>query len=811
MTDTIKITALSQIGTNIPASTLTPVVDMAGTPTTKKATIANIANAILSEAGNTYAYAAKANIANVAGLAGVVSNAAQPNITSVGTLTGITSTGVANFTGASNVALGPVGNIRITGGSSGQVLSTNGTGTLSWVNQSGGGGTPGGSDGQVQFNDSGAFGGDAGLTFNKASNDLAVAGNVITESIQSPDGSNVTITAGTPGPAFIFTIGGALEIPGGHLLESNQEGEFELKSNQGLVISTDIANADLHFTFATDGQIYCPANANFQGTRVNIGPDSGNFELTDPTLVISASSNTYVQAGLINQNPIGSSDWVAYGANGSDAGAWTDFGFTGHDFDDPNYTITGEGDGYVFVQGYANGHGNSSLVLATGENGNVKDIIFATGGFTTANEFGKISHAENSLKLTRAGSSLEFADGTFAQDNIEGTGNFGFEMPANVGFGILANAGNSEWKFGSDGNLTTPSNLVIGANIGGGSSIYQFDAPLQVIGEGANSAVIVGWTANSSGPEDVVAIAFNNPLANGASNLVMGVGNNSTTVNYWTFANDGTTTFPTLTVDLHNGGNQTAQTLQFGDSTQQAIITGPTPSANINAQRLIIQGQRASGTGEGGDVYFWAGDADLYGGDIKIYAGDADNVSAGYGGYVNIEGGRGFDQGGYVRMTAGQSSNGQGAYAQIVGGYGVSGGDATVTGGYGSAGPGGNINLNAGQSGNGLSEYGNVNISAGASTWTLDNSGNTTIPGNLIAESASPAPYLSGFGTATFGINVVTTPVPYSTLVAVAGARAFINDGNLVSAGGGSFGAQVSGGGSNICPVWSDGTNWYIG
>ena len=57
--------------------------------------------------------------------------------------------------------------------------------------------------------------------------------------------------------------------------------------------------------------------------------------------------------------------------------------------------------------------------------------------------------------------------------------------------------------------------------------------------------------------------------------------------------------------------------------------------------------------------------------------------------------------------------------------------------------------------------------------------------------------------------NATNTPVPYSTLTASAGARAFINDGNLVASG--NFGAQVSGGGANIVPVWSNGTNWYIG
>lgn len=45
---------------------------------------------------------------------------------------------------------------------------------------SGGGGTPGGSDTQVQFNDGGAFGGDAGLVYNKTTDVLTLAGRLIT-------------------------------------------------------------------------------------------------------------------------------------------------------------------------------------------------------------------------------------------------------------------------------------------------------------------------------------------------------------------------------------------------------------------------------------------------------------------------------------------------------------------------------------------------------------------------------------------------------------------------------------------------------
>lgn len=40
----------------------------------------------------------------------------------------------------------------------------------------GGGGTPGGADTQVQFNDGGSFGGDAGFTYNKTTDSATLAG-----------------------------------------------------------------------------------------------------------------------------------------------------------------------------------------------------------------------------------------------------------------------------------------------------------------------------------------------------------------------------------------------------------------------------------------------------------------------------------------------------------------------------------------------------------------------------------------------------------------------------------------------------------
>ena len=50
-------------------------------------------------------------------------------------------------------------------GSANQVLQTDGAGSLSFATVSGGGGTPGGSDTQVQYNNGGSFGGMASMTF----------------------------------------------------------------------------------------------------------------------------------------------------------------------------------------------------------------------------------------------------------------------------------------------------------------------------------------------------------------------------------------------------------------------------------------------------------------------------------------------------------------------------------------------------------------------------------------------------------------------------------------------------------------------
>lgn len=103
-----------------------------------------------------------------------------------------------DFSNANSVTLGTVGNLSISGGTNGQVLTTNGSGGLSWTTVGGGGGTPGGSNTQIQFNDGGSFGGSANLTYDKVtelltSNALSVGNLSASGVVNLSNSANITI------------------------------------------------------------------------------------------------------------------------------------------------------------------------------------------------------------------------------------------------------------------------------------------------------------------------------------------------------------------------------------------------------------------------------------------------------------------------------------------------------------------------------------------------------------------------------------------------------------------------------------------
>lgn len=83
------------------------------------------------------------------------------------------SSNYVGFQGPATVASNLVWTLPSTDGSSGQVLSTNGTGTLSWATASG---APGGSNTQIQFNNSGSLGGSGNFTWDGTNVQIGATG-----------------------------------------------------------------------------------------------------------------------------------------------------------------------------------------------------------------------------------------------------------------------------------------------------------------------------------------------------------------------------------------------------------------------------------------------------------------------------------------------------------------------------------------------------------------------------------------------------------------------------------------------------------
>lgn len=86
-----------------------------------------------------------------------------------------------NGTGGATSLDANIGNVHISGGTNGYVLQTDGAGNLTWTAQTGGGGgngSPGGANTQIQYNDSGSFGGNAGFTFDEITGNVNMPANL---------------------------------------------------------------------------------------------------------------------------------------------------------------------------------------------------------------------------------------------------------------------------------------------------------------------------------------------------------------------------------------------------------------------------------------------------------------------------------------------------------------------------------------------------------------------------------------------------------------------------------------------------------
>jgi hypothetical protein len=106
-----------------------------------------------------------------------------------------------------------------------------------------------------------------------------------------------------------------------------------------------------------------------------------------------------------------------------------------------------------------------------------------------------------------------------------------------------------------------------------------------------------------------------------------------------------------------------------------------------------------------------------------------------------------------------------------------------------------------------MTDAGQIQLGAGP-WWNFELNGgldyNGITGGNMGAGTINAVEYYAS------GVPIAGSAVAVASLPSVAlGARAFVTDSTVVASG--HFGSIVVGGGIHPVPVWSDGTNWYIG
>jgi hypothetical protein len=218
--------------------------------------------------------------------------------------------------------------------------------------------------------------------------------------------------------------------------------------------------------------------------------------LTNPNLVIAVTETDYAQIAFTNRssNANASTDIILYTNNGNDASGYIDMGITSSNFADPDFTITGKGDGYIFMVGAdAGATDQGNLVFATSDTGTQNKIIFAAGGLASDNEQMSITPDQNvhieidtpSTSPTTGALTVVGGVGISGDVNIDGTITFG-------GAGTTVETS----------NLAVTDPLVFTGNANQGDAL-----DLGLIGEYATSvSTVTATVSNKALASDVATI-----------------------------------------------------------------------------------------------------------------------------------------------------------------------------------------------------------------------------------------------------------------------------------------------------------------
>lgn len=484
------------------------------------------------------------------------------NDNAVANLNGLTVTGTSN--------LGPVGNITIAGGENGYFLQTDGEGRLTWApagGSNGGNGNPGGANTQVQFNDQGNFGGDAGFRYNKTSNILYVSGNIETTNFTATGNIVVANIVASSNVTANYFIGDGSQVTNVDATTANfasYAGNVTVAAQPnitslGTLTSLSVTgNVSANYFLGNGALLTGIANSNFAPTS-NFANFAGNVTVSSQpnitslgtltTLAVSGNANiANLKANLVISNLIPATSNLY--TIGNTTNRWKDLYLAGNSIYLANLVLSANGNSLVINGGTGNvvatnlsnvpaanivGQVANSLIASTVYT-NAQPNITSVGTLTSLSVSGNTT--SNNLAVTNTLNSQTISvSGTTYTTNLNVTGTATFSNNALIsGPGTLNISGNL--------NATNSANITLGnisnIHISGGINGYVLST------DGAGN---LSWSAGGGGGGNGVPGGANTQVQYNDNGLFGGSA-------FLTF-NENTNTFQVA-------GNLVANTTQIG-------------------------------------------------------------------------------------------------------------------------------------------------------------------------------------------------------------------------------------------------------
>ena len=550
----------------------------------------------------------------------------------------------------------------------------------------------------------------------------------------------ITVTSGTAngGSAFACTNNAPTDVVGTDVLTFQAFGSATPSS--GNAGSVQYAGAGSTFASATNTQFsYADAGSNVSATStLTVGAVSGQgsatFQLVGSTSSLASAAGSAIQitGGAGGSNGAG-------GALALTAGAGTGSGVGGAlSVISGDGGATGASGALSLATGSAAGAASGAVTIGSGTGVTSSGAVtLSTGASATAGTI-TIQPAAGTAAGAGAGGNL-----VLATSNASATANAG-SISITSGNGATGNAGNITLTAGtSSGGTAGLISLVQNGVTYKWPTVLAAPTLGQILSVSAVSGSIatLGWASASAGtPAGVTTeMQFNNAGSFGAASTLSG---GKTTFTYTVgtpTANDGVLSVGGSALSTGNS----SFTLKGTDS----LVAG------LNGSAVSILAGLGNAAGNGGGLTLTAGDggASGAGGAVSITSGTSSTLS---GGSVTLVAGGGGTTGGSLSLTGGSGGSGVGGSLTLVSGSSTSGNTGAVTIQSASAAAGtkksGAITIATLAGGSGST----TTSGSGAITISTATSGATSSAGNIVIQAGAGGATSGDGGDVTIGCGL---------------------------------------------------------